>query len=94
MGPNRFLLKVKGDSMIEADILDGVKVVVERCEQAGDGNIVVALVDGEEATLKRLQNNRDGRVTLHPANGTLAHLCYPPARFSIQDRLGGQLRSY
>lgn len=60
MGPNHFLLKVQGESMIEAGILDGDMVVVERCQQAADGDIVVALIDGEEATLKRLQNNRDG----------------------------------
>ena len=94
MGPNRFLLKVQGDSMIEAGILDGDMVVVERCEQAADGDIVVALIDGEEATLKRLQNNRDGSVTLHPANSALAPLRYPATRVSIQGRLVGQLRSY
>jgi len=94
MGPNRFLLKVQGDSMIEAGILDGDMVVVERCLQAADGDIVVALIDGEEATLKRLQNNRDGTVTLHPANSTLAPLRYAADRISIQGRLVGQLRSY
>lgn len=94
MGPNRFLLKVQGDSMIEAGILDGDMVVVERCEQAADGDIVVALIDGEEATLKRLQNNRDGSVTLHPANSALAPLRYAVGRVSIQGRLVGQLRSY
>ena len=94
MGPNRFVLKVQGDSMIEAGILDGDMVVVERCRQADDGNIVVALIDGEEATLKRLQNHRDGTVTLHPANSTLPPLRYPAERVSIQGRLVGQLRSY
>jgi repressor LexA len=94
MGPKRFLLKVQGNSMVEAGILDGDMVVVERCQQAADGDIVVALIDGEEATLKRLQNNRDGSVTLHPANSTLAPLRYPATRVSIQGRLVGQLRSY
>lgn len=94
MGSNRFLLKVQGDSMVEAGILDGDMVVVERCQQAADGDIVVALIDGEEATLKRLQNNRDGSVTLHPANNTLTPLRYPAERIHIQGRLVGQLRSY
>lgn len=94
MGPNRFVLKVQGDSMIEAGILDGDMVVVERCQQAADGNIVVALIDGEGATLKRLQNHRDGTVTLHPANSTLPPLRYSAERVSIQGRLVGQLRSY
>jgi repressor LexA len=94
MGPNRFLLKVQGDSMIEAGILDGDMVVVERCQQAADGDIVVALIDDEEATLKRLQNNHDGSVTLHPANSALTPLRYAAARIRIQGRLVGQLRSY
>ncbi len=94
MGPNRFVLKVQGDSMIEAGILDGDMVVIERCQQASNGDIVVALIDGEEATLKRLQNHRDGTVTLHPANSTLSPLRYSAARVSIQGRLVGQLRSY
>jgi len=94
IGPNRFLLKVQGESMIEAGILDGDMVVVERCEQAADGEIVVALIDREEATLKRLQNNRDGTVTLHPANAALAPLRYAAERVAIQGRVIGQLRSY
>lgn len=94
MGPNRFLLKVQGDSMIEAGILDGDMVVIERCDRADDGQVVVALIDGEDATLKRLQNNRDGSITLHPANSRLSPLHYEAARVAIQGRLIGQLRSY
>jgi repressor LexA len=94
IGANRFLLKVQGDSMVEAGILDGDMVVVERCEQATNGEIVVALIDREEATLKRLQNNRDGTITLHPANATLSPLRYDAERVAIQGRVIGQLRSY
>jgi repressor LexA len=94
MGPDRFLLKVQGDSMIEAGILDGDMVVVERCEQADDGEVVVALIDSEEATLKRLQNNRDGTVTLQPANSSLSPMRYAAGRVAIQGRVIGQLRSY
>jgi len=94
MGTNRFLLKVQGDSMIEAGILDGDMVVVERCERADDGEVVVALIDGEEATLKRLQDNRDGSITLHPANSTLSPLRYDATRVQIQGRVIGQMRSY
>ncbi|MFO7594175.1 MAG: transcriptional repressor LexA [Pseudomonadota bacterium] len=94
MGAGRFLLKVQGDSMIEAGILDGDMVVIERCDRADDGEVVVALIDGEEATLKRLENNRDGTVTLHPANSTLLPLCYAAERIAIQGRVIGQLRSY
>jgi repressor LexA len=94
IGPNRFLLKVQGDSMVDAGILDGDMVVIERCDHADDGEVVVALIDDEEATLKRLQNNRDGTVTLHPANSTLTPMRYAAERVRVQGRVIGQLRSY
>ncbi len=94
MGPDRFLLKVQGDSMVEAGILDGDMVVIERCEQADDGDVVVALIDDEEATLKRLQDNRDGTVTLYPANSTFSPMRFAAERVAIQGRVIGQLRSY
>src|SRR5690554_2466853 len=50
-----FALEVKGDSMIEAGILDGDTVIIRRCDTAENGDIVVALVEQEEATLKRLR---------------------------------------
>jgi len=94
LGAERFVLKVQGDSMIEAGILDGDMVVVERCQRADDGAIVVALIDNEEATLKRLQANRDGSITLHPANSSMPPMRYPAERVTIQGRVVGQLRSY
>ena len=69
-----FLLRVKGDSMINAGILDGDIAVVERAQDARDGDIVVALVGddetADEATLKRLFRE-DGRVRLQPENDAL-----------------------
>lgn len=62
-----FMLRVKGDSMVEAGILDGDLVVVRRQPDATDGDIVAAMVEGEEATVKRLYR-RDGRVVLHAEN--------------------------
>lgn len=62
-----FMLRVKGDSMIEAGILDGDFVVVRRQPDALDGEIVAALIDGEEATVKRLER-KDGAVILHSEN--------------------------
>lgn len=94
MGPNRFVLRVQGDSMVEAGILDGDMVIVEQCDRADDGAIVVALIDGEEATLKRLRRNRDGSVTLVPANAALAPVTYNAERVRIQGVVVGQLRSY
>lgn len=94
MGANRFILKVQGDSMIEAGILDGDMVIIEQCDHANNGDIVVALVDNEEATLKRLQHNRDNSITLQPANRLLAPFIYAAERVRIQGVVTGQLRSY
>jgi len=94
IGPNRFVLKVQGDSMIEAGILDGDMVIIEKAERADDDSIVVALIDNEEATLKTLRNNRDGSVTLMPANPDMMPMIYPAERVAIQGIVVGQLRSY
>ena len=70
-----FLLKVTGDSMIEAGILDGDTVVVQRQQDARDGEIVVALVgadeSADEATVKTFYRE-SGRVRLQPENSSLA----------------------
>jgi repressor LexA len=69
-----FLLRVKGDSMIEAGILDGDIVVVRRADDARDGEIVVALAGddetADEATVKTFYRE-DGRIRLQPENGAL-----------------------
>jgi len=65
-----FLLKVRGESMIRAGILDGDYVVVRRQQDCTDGDIVAALVDGGEATVKRL-DHADGRVRLIPETDTM-----------------------
>ncbi|MEG1805849.1 MAG: transcriptional repressor LexA [Clostridia bacterium] len=62
-----FMLKARGDSMIDAHIEDGDTLVVERCEIANNGDIVVALVNGTENTLKYFYEE-NGKVRLEPAN--------------------------
>jgi repressor LexA len=65
-----FALRVAGESMVDAGILDGDVVVIHRQDQARDGEIVAAVVPGpaeDEATVKRLRR-RDGKVMLEPAN--------------------------
>lgn len=93
-GVGRYVLEVKGDSMIEAGILDGDMVVIEQSDTADEGEIVVALIDNEEATLKRLARHPDGDVELIPANSAMQPLVYAPDRVRIQGRLVGQLRRY
>jgi len=68
-GDGEFVLEVRGDSMIDAGILEGDHVVVRRQDTAGDGEIVVALV-GEEATVKRFFRE-DDHVRLQPENAAL-----------------------
>ncbi|HEX6332336.1 MAG TPA: transcriptional repressor LexA [Actinomycetota bacterium] len=72
-GADHFALRVRGDSMVGAGILDGDVVVVRAGAAAEDGRIVVALVPGpaeDEATVKRLKRTK-GRVTLVPENPAL-----------------------
>jgi len=92
--PNRFVLKVAGESMIEAGILDGDMVVIEKSSTARDGEIVVALIDNEEATLKYLKRNADRSITLEPANSELKPMRYPADRVQIQGIVVGQFRAY
>jgi repressor LexA len=90
-----FLLRVKGESMIEAGILDGDIVVVHRQPDARGGDIVVALVgddeSAEEATVKTFQRERDGRIRLQPENSALAPLY--PEHVTILGKVTGVFRS-
>lgn len=88
-----FMLRVRGDSMIEDGILDGDLVVIESREHARNGEIVVALVDGGEATLKRIVQ-RPGEIELWPANGAMEPLRFAPERVQIQGVVIGQMRTY
>jgi repressor LexA len=94
LGPNRYALQVKGDSMIGAGILDGDLVVIERCDTADDGAIVVALIDDEEATLKRLKRLKSGRIKLIAENPEMPPLTYAAKRVRIQGVLVCQMRRY
>lgn len=93
LGPDRFALRVQGDSMVNAGILDGDTVIIERRDTAADGDIVVALIDNDEATLKRLRH-RGNRIELIPENSAHMTQIYPAERVRIQGVLVGQLRTY
>jgi len=88
-----FVLRVRGDSMIEDGIFDGDWVVIERRSHARNGEVVVALIDRAEATLKRLEQHPD-RIVLHPANSAMAPIIYAPHRVEIQGVVVGQMRRY
>ncbi|HPN14634.1 MAG TPA: transcriptional repressor LexA [bacterium] len=75
---NSFVLRVKGQSMIEDGIFDGDYVVVEHNPSPKNGDVVVALLDNAYATLKRFYRERD-RIRLQPANSTMKPIyCYDP----------------
>ncbi len=88
-----FALEVKGDSMIEAGILDGDTVIITKCDTANNGDIVVALVDDEEATLKRLRRRGDS-IALEAANSNYETRIFGPDRVRVQGRLVGLIRRY
>jgi repressor LexA len=88
-----YALEVKGDSMIEAGILDGDTVVLKRTDSANSGDIVVALVDDEEATLKRFRRRGDS-IALEAANPAYETRIFGPDRIKVQGRLIGLLRRY
>jgi repressor LexA len=88
-----YALEVDGDSMIEAGILDGDSVIIQRCDTAENGAIVVALVDNVEVTLKRLRR-RGASIALEPANKAYETRIFGPDRVKVQGRLVGLLRRY
>lgn len=89
-----YALTVQGESMIDAGIMDGDLVIIERRDTARNGEIVVALINNEEVTLKRLQNNHDGTVTLLPENSAMAPMSFAAAQVQIQGVLVSLLRRY
>ncbi len=92
-GDNLFMLRVKGNSMIEAGIYNGDKVVVQKQETADNGEIVVAMFDdgiSEGATVKRLFK-RDGKIVLHPENSELNDFVLDEV--SILGKVVGLIRS-
>lgn len=88
-----FALEVRGDSMVDAGILDGDTVLIRKTDTADTGDIVVALVDDEEATLKRLRRKGDS-IALEAANPTYETRIFGPDRVDIQGRLVGLIRRY
>jgi len=94
-GDNNFAVRVQGDSMIDAGIMDGDTVIIKFCEIANDGDIVVALIDETETTLKRFKRSHKGRyIKLIPANKEMEEMIYEASRVRIQGVLIGQLRKY
>lgn len=88
-----YALEVRGDSMIEAGILDGDTVVIKNQNLADNGDIIVALVDEEEATLKRLRR-KGASIALEAANPAYETRIFGQDRVKIQGKLVGLIRQY
>lgn len=91
---NTFVLKVRGDSMIDEHIREGDFVVVEQRTVADNGETVVALLGGSEATLKKLYREKDGRIRLQPANPKYAPIFCAPEECQIQGVVIAILRKF
>jgi repressor LexA len=90
---DHFALEIDGDSMIEAGIMDGDTVIIQKCATARNGDIIVALVDQAEATLKEFQQ-QDRMIRLLPHNRTHQSQSYDHSRVQVQGKLVGLLRKY
>jgi repressor LexA len=88
-----YVLRVRGDSMIEDQIRDGDLVIIEQRDEARNGETVVALVRGEEVTLKKLQH-KGSRVRLLPANSALQPIDLPAEDVRVQGVVHGLIRQY
>jgi repressor LexA len=91
---HNYVLRVKGDSMIEEQIRDGDYVIVNSRQTAQNGEMVVALVEDESATVKKFYRESGGRVRLQPANPTMQPLFYDASAITIQGIVVGVIRRY
>lgn len=90
-----YVLRVRGESMIEDHLMDGDYVVIERRETARNGEQVVALIeDTNEATLKRFYREPGNKVRLQPANSSMEPRIVDGDRVRVQGVVIGVLRSY
>ena len=86
-----FMLRVRGDSMVDAGILDGDFVVVRSQPEAKDGEVVVAGIPGEEATVKTFRR-RGRKVVLEPANARLSPMEFPAGDVQVFGRVVSVMR--
>jgi repressor LexA len=88
-----YVLRVKGDSMIDEQIRDGDFVIVEDRKSADNGEMVIALVGGQDVTLKKFFRE-SGRIRLQPANPTMLPIMLDPDQVQVQGVVVGVMRRY
>jgi repressor LexA len=93
-GGSHYVLRVRGNSMVDEHIRDGDFVVVNERERADNGEMVIALLNGTSATVKKYYRERDGRIRLQPANDTMQPIYVHENDVKIQGIVVGVLRRY
>ncbi|MFI5227915.1 MAG: transcriptional repressor LexA [Gemmatimonadales bacterium] len=93
-GGSHYVLRVRGNSMVDEQICDGDFVVVNQRQRADNGETVIALVNGSSATVKKYFRERDGRIRLQPANETMQPLFVHENDVTIQGIVVGVMRRY
>ena len=88
-----YVLRVKGDSMIDEQIRDGDLVIVEDRKTADNGEMVIALISGSDVTLKKFYRE-NGRIRLQPANPTMQPMWFDPSQVQVQGVVVGMMRKY
>ncbi|MEO7217833.1 MAG: transcriptional repressor LexA, partial [Gemmatimonadaceae bacterium] len=91
-GGNHYVLRVRGNSMIDDHICDGDFVVVNERASCNNGETVIALIDGASATVKRFYRERDGRIRLQPRNELMAPIYVHENDLAIQGVVVGVMR--
>jgi repressor LexA len=93
-GGRHYVLKVRGDSMIEDHISDGDLVVVHERSAADNGDMVIAMLDGDSATVKRFYRERDGRIRLQPSNEALQPIYVEENQMRVRGIVVGVMRRF
>ena len=91
-GGNHYVLRVRGNSMIDEQIRDGDYVVVNEKRSADNGEMVIAMLSGTSATVKKFYRERDGRIRLQPANDAMEPIYVHENDIMIQGIVVGVLR--
>ncbi|HET9455195.1 MAG TPA: transcriptional repressor LexA [Gemmatimonadaceae bacterium] len=91
---SHYVLRVRGNSMIDEQIRDGDFVVVNERHSADNGEMVIAMLNGDSATVKKYYRERDGRIRLQPANEAMQPIYVHENDISIQGIVVGVLRRY
>ena len=93
-GSEHYVLRVRGNSMIDEQIRDGDYVIISQRSRADNGEMVIALVNGSSATMKKFYRERDGWIRLQPANEAMSPIYVHENDLMIQGVVVGVLRRY